>query len=345
MINLEKFQDKFLITETEMDTQKIVWGSFDSNRTENMAAIIGSSAIKSILNNLHFKLNYTSILSSLYHYYYKHPNKKISGDLIFINDPMSITEWPNSLDNIDCLDCVVAIGHIYQDWEVRKIKNELNIPTKLPCNVRLDLKTYSKETTSKLRPNIAIVTSSYLYYDCMLEAAPISANNKREYAEKHGYAFISRSTEFAQQTYRNRRAVWGKIDAIEKILPYYEWLLFLDMDAIFVNRSLSVEHFLKMCEEKAGGKAAFEEINVIVARPVGDRMLNAGVLLFRNSVWTKNFLRRGVQPRYDLAFAASLEQQAIRDAIKRPSWKQNVSIKEIIFFLSFKSFYNLIYYL
>jgi hypothetical protein len=334
VIDLKKFQDRILTSTKEVtDTQKIVWGSFDSNRTEFMATILGSSAIQPILNNLNFKVTNRSIISSLYLHHYKHPNVKIPGDLTFINDPVSIPEWPNTLDNIDCPECVVAIGHVFQDSEVREIKNKLNIQTILPCNVRSDLKPFSKETTSKLRPRIAVVTSSFLYDRCMFNAAHPSAKNKREYAEKFGYAFISRSAEFAQQGYRDRRAVWGKIDALEKILPYYEWVLWLDMDAIFVNRSLSVENFLEMCEKKVGGKSAFEEINIIVDRPVGDRMLNAGVLLFKNSIWTKNFIRRGVQPRYDLAYAGSLEQQAIRDAIRRPAWKQSVSIKNIYIYI------------
>ena len=113
------------------------------------------------------------------------------------------------------MDCVVAVGHVYQDWEVRKIRRELNISTVLPCNVRSDLKMYSRGFTSPPRPRIVVATSSFLYQDnCMLEAAPLSAQNKREYAERHGYAFVSRSTEFAQQSYRKRREVWGKIDVI-----------------------------------------------------------------------------------------------------------------------------------
>ncbi|RIA95057.1 Glycosyltransferase Family 34 protein [Glomus cerebriforme] len=328
MINLEKIQDKIssskIGNQMISDTRKIVWGSFNSNRTENMAVIIGSSAIKPILNNLDHKLNYTSLISSHYLYHNKHPNKKIPDDLIFINDPTSIIEWPNSIKSIFCVDCVVAIGHVYQDWEIRKIKNDLNISTTIPCNARLDLKMYSNET-SKLRPSIAVMTSSFLYKDnCMVEAAPLSAQNKREYAERHGYAFVPRSTEYAQQHYRKRKPVWGKVDAVEKVLPYYEWLLWIDMDAFVANRSLSVEHLFEMCEKRVGGKEAFKKINFIVAKPVGDNMINAGVFLIRNTDWSRDFLRSGVQSRYDRATTGMKEQQAIRDAIKQPQWKPNV---------------------
>jgi hypothetical protein len=330
LIDIEKILNKIsssvIANQTIPNTQKMVWGSFSSNITDNMAVIIGSSAIEPILKHPDYtSTNYTSVISRFYHYHLNNPTISIPDDLVLIDDPISIVEWPNSIKSIPCVDCVVAVGHIYQNWEVRKIKDNLDIPTILPCKVRSDLDMYSKYT-SKLRPKIVIVTSSFLYHDnCMLEAAPISAQNKREYAERHGYAFVSRSTEFVQQVYRRRREVWGKIDAVEKVLPYYEWLVWLDMDAIFVNRTLSVESLLKMSEERVGGKENFDKINLIVARPVGDDMINAGVFLIRNSEWARDFIRAGVQSRIDRAYRGMKEQQAMRDAIKSPKWKPNVS--------------------
>ncbi|GES91189.1 glycosyltransferase family 34 protein [Rhizophagus clarus] len=329
MINLEKLQNTIssstIANQTISNTKKMVWGSFNSNITDSMAIILGSSAIQPILDHSNYgSKNYTSVISRFYYHHLNHPNERIPHDLILINDPLSIVEWPNSLKSISCLDCIIAIGHVYQDWEIRKIKEKLNIQTVIPCKVRSDIEMYS-QNTSKLRPNIAVITSSFLYRDnCMVEAAPISAQNKREYAEKHGYAFVSRSTEFVQQLLRKRKEVWGKIDAVEKVLPYYEWLIWLDMDAIFVNRSLSIEDLLKMCEEKVGGRKEFEKINFIVARPVGDDMINAGVFLIRNSDWARDFIRNGIQARRDRAYRGMKEQQAMRDAIKRPNWKPNV---------------------
>ena len=97
------------------------------------------------------------------------------------------------------------------------------------------------------------------------------------------------------------------------------------MDAIFVNRSLSIERLLEMCEERVGGKEAFNKINFIVARPVGDDMINAGVFLIRNTKWAVDFIRVGIQARRDRAFGDMKEQQVMRDAIKRPNWRPNMS--------------------
>ncbi|CAG8435424.1 981_t:CDS:2 [Funneliformis mosseae] len=331
MINLERLQKKIssskIADQTISNTQKIVWGSFNSNITDRMAVIIGSSAVQTILDNSeeYVSTNDTSVITRFYHYHYDQQTEKIPNDLILANDQMGIIEWPNSINSIPCIDCAIAIGNIYQDWEFRKIKKELNILTINPCKVRSDLKRYSRGTTSNLRPKIVVATSSFLYHDnCMSEAASLSAQNKREYAEKHGYAFVPRSSEYAQQNYRKREEVWGKIDAVEKILPYYEWLIWLDMDAIFTNRTLSVENLLEMCTERVGGKEAFENINFIVARPIGDDMINAGVFLIRNTEWAVDFIRDGIQARRDRAYRGMKEQQAMRDAIKHPRWEPNV---------------------
>ncbi|GBB83432.1 hypothetical protein RclHR1_10160001 [Rhizophagus clarus] len=329
LINLKKIQDKILSSKIEnrviTDTRKIVWGTFENNRTENMAVILGSSAIQPILDNTKYKLEYTSLISSLYLYYFNHTDSLIPGDLIFINDPISIVEWPNSIRSLYCVDCIVAMGHIYQEYEIRDLTKELNISTTLPCMARYDLRMYSKETQNKYRSNIAVVTSSFLYKDnCMMEAAPLSAKNKREYAERHGYAFVARSTEYAQQYYRKRSPVWGKVDAVEKILAYYEWIIWLDMDAFFTNRSYTIKQLFESLEKRVGGKKELEKMDFIVARPKGDNMINAGVFLMRNSDWTRDFLRNCVQSFYARAKSGMREQQAMRDCINTPKWTPNV---------------------
>ncbi|RIA81655.1 hypothetical protein C1645_836636 [Glomus cerebriforme] len=56
-------------------------------------------------------------------------------------------------------------------------------------------------------------------------------------------------------------------------------------------------------------------------------MINAGVFLIRNTDWAKDFIRRGLQTRYDFSSGRnSLKQQTIRDAIKHPDWKKNVFV-------------------
>jgi hypothetical protein len=54
-------------------------------------------------------------------------------------------------------------------------------------------------------------------------------------------------------------------------------------------------------------------------------MINAGVFLIRNSDWARDFIRNGIQARRDRAYRGMKEQQAMRDAIKQPNWKPNVS--------------------
>ncbi|RIA79136.1 hypothetical protein C1645_841440 [Glomus cerebriforme] len=42
-------------------------------------------------------------------------------------------------------------------------------------------------------------------------------------------------------------------------------------------------------------------VNMQKARPIDDRMINAGIFLIRNTDWAKDFIRRGLQTRYDFS--------------------------------------------
>ncbi|CAJ0642086.1 12452_t:CDS:2 [Entrophospora sp. SA101] len=306
--NLIKLQ-KVLYSKTSLignnnikDKRNLIWGSFRTNLTDNMFTVLGSNIIPKILEV----------------------------------PLITIVEWPNSIDSISSgIDNVIAIGNIYQNWIMTDLLSGLSIEQIIPCKSRMNLKKTSTtlnrynnvDLNKSSRPSIAIITSSYLYSDdCMNVAGILSADNKRVYANKHGYAFVARSTEYWQQTFRVRQKVWGKIDFVETILPYYEWVVWLDMDAIFVNRIFSIEQLFEKIKERMIGEndeRDFNDINFIVARPAGDHMINAGVFLIRNTDWSFRFLR-AVQGRIDRAFSGSIEQAALKDTIKEHKWGNQV---------------------
>ncbi|KAG1102658.1 hypothetical protein G6F42_017333 [Rhizopus arrhizus] len=134
--------------------------------------------------------------------------------------------------------------------------------------------------------SIAVVTSSYIYDYCMEPSGTRASLNKRSYADKHGYAFVARSREFAQQAMRpdQRRTVWGKIDVIQKVLPKYDWVFWLDMDAVVMNSKQTIEGLLQRLEIN-------DSTHFIIVRPGTDKMINAGVFLIRNSPWSFQFLQ------------------------------------------------------
>ncbi|KAG0003814.1 hypothetical protein BGZ80_002166 [Entomortierella chlamydospora] len=217
--------------------------------------------------------------------------------------------WASDIDQIEATTEVV--GQVYQldDWT--PIVEKLAIKTTPACAADPDRK-----------KNIAVLTSSYVYADmCMAEASLPSAENKRTYAIKHGYDFVARAAEFAQEEHRGRKLVWGKIGAIQKVLPHYEWLFWMDMDALVADLDKDVRDIIREAEDKKENNG--EEISLIVVRPVRDRMLNAGVMLIKNTDWSRRFFNE-VQTKVDWYRKSSYEQAAIWGVMTDPKWSSGV---------------------
>ncbi|KAG0169119.1 hypothetical protein DFQ30_003938 [Apophysomyces sp. BC1015] len=225
--------------------------------------------------------------------------------------------WENNVESVHAEDIVVT--HVYQDTELVDLVGWTHLrPTHVcyspaaifqsshpqspsepldddedPEEDEDDETVYFKNAPME-SPSVAVVTSSYLYDTCMEPSATAAATNKRDYAQRHGYAFVARSAEFAQQVlHNNRKAVWGKIDVVQKVLPKYEWVFWLDMDAVVMDQTKSIQDLLSTLRSQfVDGRDEFERsIDLVIARPSPDKMINAGVFLMRNSVWANNFLR------------------------------------------------------
>ncbi|GJJ73511.1 hypothetical protein EMPS_05869 [Entomortierella parvispora] len=217
--------------------------------------------------------------------------------------------WASEVEKIDVSTEVV--GQVYQQEDWMPIADHLAIQPTAACAVDVNRK-----------KNVAVLTSSYIYVDmCMAEASLYAAENKRLYAEKHGYDFVARAAEFAQEEFRGRRLVWGKIGALQKVLPHYEWLFWMDMDAVVADMDKDVRELLKFAEENK--RPEQDEISLVVVRPVRDPKLNAGVLLIKNTDWSRRFLNE-VQTRTEWYAKSSYEQAAIWDVMMDPQWTSGV---------------------
>ncbi|CAB4375131.1 hypothetical protein RhiirA5_350366 [Rhizophagus irregularis] len=316
LINLEKLQQALeessihgsILTQTQKRT--LVWGSFMTLDADDMAIILGRDAVAPIIDSKNsikvIDSNFTNTITRAFQYYQAYPD---DSGLYLVNDDVGIIEFPNAVENVS-IEKTIAVGHIFLEEDIRDLFEHLSIPKTLICHPRND--------PNKL--NIAVITSSFVYDNlCMLPAARLTGENKRDYAKKHGYSFVGRSAEFAQQTYKLRKTVWGKFDAIEKVLPHYDWIFWLDMDTVIMNYSITVEKLIDQFIEKAGGQEQFDKKHLIVARPVNDKMINAGVFIMRNSEWSRDFLRL-TQKRRDLYLGHMYEQRAMWDLMQEPEW-------------------------
>ncbi|KAI9025352.1 galactosyl transferase GMA12/MNN10 family-domain-containing protein [Phycomyces nitens] len=254
-------------------------------------------------------------------------------------------QWENNIESVHTEDIVVR--EVYQDSEFAALSDwsylkptrvchqhgsfSANHPPVHPMDDDQDMseETEDEEPIPTNGPLVAVLTSSYIYDACMEPSATLAAMNKRAYALEHNYAFVARSAEFAQQSatgHVRRKAVWGKIDVLEKALPKYDWVFWLDMDAVIMNRKRSLEDLLEeVGAAYDGGMAAFDkQIDMVVSRPSKDPMINAGVLLMRNTPWAMQFLRDLQDMSGWYQKGPSYEQGAMWELLQRPGNRERI---------------------
>lgn len=105
-----------------------------------------------------------------------------------------------------------------------------------------------------------------------------------KYCIEKGYTYYcEKNTDKIKSALGSRAATWYKPKLIKEVLEIYkpDYVLFLDIDAVVSDESQLIEDFID------------ENYDFILAEDVGDHSLgNAGVLLFKNSNWTKDFLEK-----------------------------------------------------
>ncbi len=104
-----------------------------------------------------------------------------------------------------------------------------------------------------------------------------------KYCDEQGYIYhVEEDDDKIKSSIIGRAFTWYKpkflLDVIEKHNPDY--VLFLDADAIVSDDSYRIEDFID------------ENYECVVTMDHGPSRMNAGVLLFKNSEWTKEFLQR-----------------------------------------------------
>ncbi|KAI8338488.1 galactosyl transferase GMA12/MNN10 family-domain-containing protein [Chlamydoabsidia padenii] len=320
-----------------------VWGTFRGDAADKDAVVVGSSAVKLALQHrkdIEAASNKgETILTSMYKYYQSYDDVTLEdGDMETDNSateqealtrgqlvPEFVREdgpegthrfirWENNVESVHPEDIVVT--QVYQSLEFTELAHWTRIKSTPVC--------HRKELDAS---SIAVVTSSFIYDACMEPSATRAAMNKRDYALKHGYSFVARSAEFAQEAaLGQRKTVWGKIDVVEKVLPKYEWIFWLDMDAVVMNQDRKVQDILDQVKQlyPDGADTFDDRVDFIVSRPHRDPMINAGVFLMRNTPWSMQFLRDVQKTQQWYQRGPSYEQGAMWDIMRMPEHKDKV---------------------
>jgi len=153
--------------------------------------------------------------------------------------------------------------------------------------------------------------------DIMRQYGDIAVAINRAYAEYHGYALIVWEASSMDRT----EAVWKTVDVIRRHLPSYKAVMWIDCDAVFnpIQHETSLDWFLKSRED------------ALVCRDIPPREhdVNAGVMLFKNTQWSRDFLDRWwemrTRPQYQDGFR---EQAALNDLLRKKENSWHFSIRK-----------------
>lgn len=107
--------------------------------------------------------------------------------------------------------------------------------------------------------------------------------NHHEYANKHGYSYIKEIVK--DSDYTEWHPTWIKIDIIKKYLLLFDYVVWIDADAVFVNQHIKIEEFIT------------ENVDLVLPKLEVDRNTGnmwthttTGFMVWKNSEWSKNIL-------------------------------------------------------
>lgn len=134
------------------------------------------------------------------------------------------------------------------------------------------------------------------------EWADKTTKNKFEYAEKHGYGFLSERNYTAY----DRPISWYKVRKILYLLEEYDWVMWMDADSLIMNYNIKIEDIIEKQVKRQDSVFLSPEIgpnkeplecklpelvstDYIIAQDNYSPCM--GVFMIRNSEWSKNFFK------------------------------------------------------
>jgi len=107
--------------------------------------------------------------------------------------------------------------------------------------------------------------------------------NHHEYSNKHGYSYIKEIVK--NDDYIDWHPTWIKIEVLKKYLPLYDYIVWIDADAVFVNQDIKIEDFID------------DNVDLVIPKLEVDRSTGnvwthttTGFMVWKNSEWSKNVL-------------------------------------------------------
>lgn len=167
------------------------------------------------------------------------------------------------------------------------------------------------------------------YYTHNLRYAVLSEELNKEYCEKNGYSYtVKRDSQEIELFCQNEQIAiqWYKVKYIKDLLDSsnYDYILFLDADAIISNLNARIEDHID------------ENYNLVFSNDLGyHSVVNTGVILIRNSKWSKNFFERWWNSRNEisgqnvqdvLSWEGGMHRPELQDVFKSSLWHEQTCI-------------------
>ena len=112
----------------------------------------------------------------------------------------------------------------------------------------------------------------------------LSSANHLDYANEHGYSYLKQIV--SDSDYLDWHPTWIKIDILIKTLPLFDYVVWIDADAVFINKDIKIEDLIT------------GNVDLIIPKQEIDRSTgnvwtntSTGFMIWKNSEWSMNMLR------------------------------------------------------
>mmetsp|Transcript_23111 Transcript_23111/g.37110 ORF Transcript_23111/g.37110 Transcript_23111/m.37110 type:complete len:401 (-) Transcript_23111:27-1229(-) len=113
--------------------------------------------------------------------------------------------------------------------------------------------------------------------------------NHREYAKQHGYDSLQGDEHTLPHMHFLTPLAWLKAGLFWQLLQSrseHQWFVWADCDALYMNLKKSVPDLLRDLRIDPSPAGA---THMVIAKDIGDGIFNTGVLLVKNSEWSRDF--------------------------------------------------------
>lgn len=135
--------------------------------------------------------------------------------------------------------------------------------------------------------HIAIITSftNHIRWDNYgkCDYCDFASLNHHEYSNRHGYSYVKKIVN--NDDYQDWHPTWIKIDVLKTYLPIFDYVVWIDADAVFYNQDIKIEDFID------------DDIDLVIPKleldlGSGNVWTNTttGFMIWKNSEWSKNTL-------------------------------------------------------